>query len=193
MKPRATHRSPAPLRAIERSGITAVQRLLLAVVFCAPHLSNAADRFDHRGAVGLLLGYGMAFKDRVISGHLIEQSSLVAGMLGGTYAIGTEGNELELLAQGFRIVGGGSAWAVSGGYRSYFGQEQIKTFIDLDARADIAPTFAFGPRLGFGVQFELLPTLGLFAAVAAHAGGGNGLVFGAEVFAGIQIRSYLLE
>src|SRR5216684_4212506 len=159
MKPRAVHRSPAPHRAIERSGITAVRRLLLAVALCAPHLSNAADRFDHRGAVGLLVGYGMAFKDRVISGHLIEQSSLGAGMVG----------------------------------RSYFGQEQIKTFIDLDARADLAPTFALGPRLGFGVQFEVLPTLGLFAAVAAHAGGGNGLVFGAEAFAGIQFRSYLLE
>src|SRR5260370_38123052 len=182
MTPRDRHRSPAPLRAIERSGITAVQRLLLAVVFCAPHLSNAADRFDPRGAGGLLLGYGMAFKDRVIGGHLIEQSSLVAGMLGGTYAIGTDGNELKLLAQGFRIVGGGSAWAVSGGYRSYFGQEQIKTFIDLDARADLAPTFALGPRLGFGVQVEVLPTLGLFAAAAAPAGGGRGLVFRAASF-----------
>ena len=193
MKPRAMHRRPTPSRAIERAGITAVQRLLLAVACCAPHPSSAADRFDHRGAVGLLIGYGIAFKDRLISGHLTEEGSLVAGMLGGTYAIGTEGNELKLLAQGFRIVGDGTAWAVSGGYRGYFGQEQFKTFFDLDARADVAPTFALGPRLGFGVQFEALPTLGLFISVAAHAGAGKGLVFGAEAFAGIQIRSYLLE
>src|SRR5215470_2442322 len=108
MKPRAMHRRPAPHRATKRPGIVAVRRLLLVVAFCAPNLSSGEERFDHRGAVGLLIGYGVAFKDRVISGHLSEEGSWLAGMLGGTYAIGTEGNELKLLAQGFHIVGGGS-------------------------------------------------------------------------------------
>src|SRR5262249_47499397 len=147
-------------------------------------LAAAADRYDHRGAIGFLLGPGVAFKDRAVSGRVIEQSSWLAGMVGGTYAIGTEGNELKLLAQGFRITSGGSAWAVSAGYRGYFGQEEAKTFFDLDARADVAPVFAIGPRLGFGVQYELLPTLGVFAAVAAHAGAGHGVIFGAEAFVG---------
>ena len=192
MKPRATYRSQAPRIAVSRAHRIALRGLLLSGVVCIPQLASAAERYDHRGAIGFLLGPGIAFQDQVVSGHLTEQATWLAFMVGGTFAIGNEGNELKILTQAFRLTEGGT-WAVSAGYRGYFGQEQLKTFFDLDARANVAPTFAIGPRLGLGVQYELLPTLGVFAAVAAHAGAGHGVVFVAEAFVGILLRSYLLE
>ena len=192
MKRRATYRSQGPRIAANRAHCIARPGLLLCAALCISQIANASDRYDHRGAIGFLLGPGIAFQDRVASGQVTERTSWLAFMVGGTFAIGNEGNELKVLSQAFRLTEG-AVWAVSAGYRGYFGQEQVKTFFDLDARADVAPTFAIGPRLGLGVQYELLPTLGVFAAVAAHVGAGNGVVFGAEAFVGIQIRSYLLE
>jgi len=192
MKRRATYRSQAPRIAINRAHRIAMRGLLLFAALCISQAAGASDRYDHRGAIGFLLGPGIAFQDQVMSGHVTEQTSWLALMVGGTFAIGNEGNELKLLTQAFRLTEGG-IWAVSAGYRGYFGQERVKTFFDLDARAEVSPIFAIGPRLGLGVQYELLPTFGIFAAVAAHAGAGHGVVFGAEAFVGFQLRSYLLE
>ena len=192
MKRRATYRSQAPQIAVNRAHCIALRGLLLSTALCIPQVAGASDRYDHRGAIGFLLGPGIAFQDRVVSGHLTEQTSWLSLLVGGTFAIGNEGNELKVLAQAYRLTESG-ALAVSAGYRGYFGQERVKTFFDLDARADVAPNFAIGPRLGLGVQYEVLPTFGIFAAAAAHAGAGHGVVFGAEAFVGIQLRSYLLE
>ena len=84
-------------------------------------------------------------------------------------------------------------WSVFGGYRGYFGQERLKTFFDLDLAFDVRPNFTAGPRLAFGAQYELHSLVGVFAGLDARLGIGSPSRFSAGVFAGIQIRSYLLE
>lgn len=153
--------------------------------------AHAMERWDHRGAVGLLAAGGLDVQDRVKGQLATEQAGRLSGMLGGTYAIGNNGNELKLFVQAFSRAG--TAWAISAGYRGYFGQERFKTFFDLDGRFDVSPVFTVGPRVGLGVQYEATQTIGFFATLAARVGVGNGALFSGEVFVGVQLRTYLLE
>ena len=152
--------------------------------------SLAAERFDHRGAVGLLLGGGFELGELVRSGQFDEYSRGVAE-LGLSVAVGENGNEFKAVVQ----AGHGSEleWTVFGGYRGYFGQERLKTFFDLDLAFDVRPSFTAGPRLAFGVQYELHSLVGVFAGLDARLGIGSPARFAAGAFAGIQVRSYLLE
>jgi len=166
-------------------------RLVLLTAVLLSATVQALERWDHRGAVGLLAAGGLDVEDRVKGQVATEQAGRLAGMLGGTCAIGNNGNELKLFVQAF--VRGGTAWAILAGYRGYFGQERFKTFFDLDGRFDVAPAFTVGPRVGLGVQYEATQTIGFFATLAAHIGVGNGAIFSGEVLAGVQLRTYLLE
>ncbi len=150
----------------------------------------AAERLDHRGAVGLLLASQLELGEWVKGGTFNEYAR-PGGLLGLSCAIGVNGNELHAWVRALKDTDF-VAWSGVVGYRGYFG-ERVKTFFDLGARIDIAPQAAIGPRIGFGVQSELSSFAGLFAGLAVHAGVGNGLRFSAEAFAGIQLRSYLLE
>ncbi len=141
--------------------------------------------------MGLLAGVGLDVQDRVKGQLATEQAGRFAGILGGTFAIGNDGNELKLFVQAFARAG--TAWAVSAGYRGYFGQERFKTFYDLDGRFDVSPVFTVGPRLGLGLQYEATQTVGVFATLATRIGVGNGVVFNGEIFVGVQLRTYLLE
>ena len=115
--------------------------------------------------------------------------------LGGTYAIGNEGDELLLLLSGAFAPGGGGLAdvAVAFGYRGYFGRERLKTYFDLDLSAHSMPFFTLGPRLGLGVQYELTPIFGAFAGLAGEIGVGGELRFSAQAVIGFQARSYLFE
>lgn len=148
------------------------------------------ERYDHRGAVGLLFGSGGA-------GVSLGATPAIFGLrwtqeLGGTYAIDVNGNELVLALRG-SITPEPRIYGLSGGYRGYFGYERVKTFIDLQVAAYVSPTFLIGPRVGAGVQFELSPLVGVFAGGAVNLGFGNGLLLSGELLAGLQLRSYLLE
>ena len=114
-------------------------------------------------------------------------------MLGVTAAIGSNGNELKLFALAGRRTEMSPAWSFSLGYRGYFGEERFKTFFDLDGTVDVTPAFAVGPRIGVGFQYEVNSLVGVFVALAAHVGAGNGGIFGGDALVGFQIRSYLLE
>ena len=149
-------------------------------------------RFDHRGSIGLLMSPALELSDRAAGGQVIDHPGHFLGALGVSVAVGENGNELKLLAQGASL-GGQLGWSVVGGYRGYFGRERFKTFLDLDARLDVAPAFDVGPRIGLGVQWEATQLLGLFAGIAGHVGVGNGILFTGNAFVGIQVRSYLLE
>lgn len=108
-----------------------------------------------------------------------------------TAAIGENGNELKLVVEAARPSS--PEWATYAGYRGYFGQERFKTFFDLDLAVDVHPRFAAGPRLAFGLQYELHPLVGVFAGLAARVGIGSPTRFAASAFAGLQLRTYLLE
>jgi hypothetical protein len=158
------------------------------LLIAAPALS--ADRYDHRGALGLLIGGGFEFAELVRAGTFEERARGTA-QLGISGAIGENGNELKVVVQ---VAGfGPPAWVVFAGYRGYFGAERFKTFMDLDLALDFHPDLVVGPRVGFGVQYELHPLLGVFAGLAVRAGIGAITRFSGEAFAGVQLRSYVLE
>ena len=160
----------------------------LVLMTCLP--AQATERFDHRGALGLLLGVGFELGELVRNGQFDEYSRAI-GDLGVTAAIGDDGNELKLVVQAARP--GTPEWGGYAGYRGYFGQERLKTFFDLDLAVDVRPSFAAGPRLAFGLQYELHPLVGIFAGLAARVGIGSPTRFAASAFAGLQLRTYLLE
>src|SRR5713226_9475098 len=62
---------------------------------------QAMERWDHRGAVGLLAAMGLDVQDRIKGQLASEQAGRFAGILGGTCAIGNDGNELTLFVQAF--------------------------------------------------------------------------------------------
>jgi hypothetical protein len=163
--------------------------LAALLLLASPALAD--ERYDHRGSLGLLLGGGVAIKDEVIAGQ-VEDGVRIPAQLGATLAVGDVGNELVLdSVTTFR--GPHVDWGAAFGYRGYFGQEQVKTFLMLELCAHFQPQLTVGPRATFGVQYELWPTVGVFAALAADLGYGAGLRFSAEALAGVQLRSYLLE
>ncbi|MHB8873380.1 MAG: hypothetical protein ACYC8T_06805 [Myxococcaceae bacterium] len=167
-------------------------RLCPATLFAAALLAGTAladERYDHRGAVGLLLGATGEFMSTANPG--VVQGLRLGADLGGTWAVGYSGNELMLLGRaafgGPRVEG-----SVTFGYRGYFGQDRVKTFVDLGAAVHF-PLVAVGPRVGFGVQYELSPIVGVYAGLAAQVGLGQALRFDGELCLGLQLRSYLLE
>ena len=164
---------------------------LLLPLLLLPAVALADERFDHRGAVALLVGGGGSILD-VDTPVLAVHGNRGLVDLGGTWAIGYNGN--ELLGQ-VRVALGGTVldWSVMAGYRGYFGYDRLKTFLDVQLVALVKPTFLIGPRLGGGVQFELTPNVGVFAGLGFQIGAGTGLLFSRELFGGIQLRSYLLE
>ncbi len=156
-----------------------------------PAVARADERFDHRGAVGLLLNGGVA-NWSLRAPDYSEFGFRGLAEIGGTWAIDVNGNELVLLARG-AFGPPPLGLGLSGGYRSYFGYQQVKTFLDLQVAVHIRPTFLVGPRVGGGFQYELTPNVGVYLGGAVNLAFGNGLLLSGEVLGGVQLRSYLLE
>lgn len=152
---------------------------------------SKAERFDHRGAIGLLVGPGLQFKESASPPDPRDGGFRALIDLGGTYAIGVDGN--ELLLAGRVGLGGPLESTLYGGYRGYFGLERVKTFFDLDLALHFTPKLVAGPRVGFGVQYELSPVVGVFAGAALQFGLGQAIRFDAELVSGLQLRTYVLE
>jgi hypothetical protein len=162
----------------------------VSIVLTTSGAAPAAERFDHRGALGILLGGGVELGELVHGGQFDEYSRGIAD-LGVTLAPGPDSNEFKLVFEAAKPRS--FEWMAYGGYRAYFGQDRLKTFVDLDGAVDVRPSFAIGPRLALGVQYELHPLFGLFGGLAARVGIGSPTRFAASAFAGFQLRSYLLQ
>ncbi|MBX5480364.1 MAG: hypothetical protein IRZ16_00745 [Myxococcaceae bacterium] len=152
----------------------------------------AAERFDHRGAVGLLLGGGLEWKEGVAFDSQTDIGLRIPIDVGATYAIGYDGNELMAFGR-VSLLGARVDTSFACGYRGYFGEDRFKTFFDLGLQAHFTPRITAGARVGMGVQYELSPLIGTYTGLASQIGFGNGLRFDAELLVGIQLRSYLLE
>jgi hypothetical protein len=172
-------------------------RALLVAVLSAAAPSLADDRYDHRGAVGLIAALAFQDKDSIVfNQNFADSGSRYAAEIGGTYAVGYNGNELALLATlGVATYGSLRAdWGLAAGYRGYFGHERFKTYFDLDAAVHFTPSVTAGPRFGAGVQYELTQTLGVFGGLEGELCiGPQELRLSAQIAVGFQFRSYLLE
>lgn len=159
-----------------------------------PPAARAEDteRWDHRGALGLLVGGGIDFKREVKSGGETEEGRRAVLETLVTFPLGVSGNEWTL---GARTGFGGPAVdvAVAGGLRAYFGDDRFKTYLTAELALHVTPNVTAGPRIGFGVHYELLPTFGLYLGGAAEVTAGQGIRIAAAVLGGIQLRTYIFE
>ena len=150
------------------------------------------QRWDHRGAIGVSLAGGVAFREGSTLARTVDGGARVPVDVGVSVALPQTQN--SLWASG-RVAFGApiKEWSLRAGYRSFFGEERWKTFLDLGAVFQVTPRFAAGARVGAGVMYEFLPVGGWFAAAGVEVGGGNGFHFDADITTGIELRTYLLE
>ncbi|HUK64405.1 MAG TPA: hypothetical protein VLV15_13755, partial [Dongiaceae bacterium] len=176
----------------------------------APAPEANYQRYDHRGALGLLLATTVERKDTGGAGALSDTGWRAGLEVGGTYPVSYSGNEFKL---SYRALLGGPVVdsALYLGFRGYFdlsfwksGLDQWKTFFDLDVCAHVTPAWSVtntdglasplsapgklsagvtvtgGPRVAVGVQLDFLPVSGAYLAIAGQLGFGTGVRFGAE-------------
>ena len=170
-----------------------IGRAMLLVVALGSTAAHAEDlRWDHRGALGLVLGSGIEFNNEVTAGGTREEGHRFPLETLVTLPLGLSGNEWTV---GARTGFGGSQVdvALAGGIRGYFGEERFKTYLSAELALHIVPNVTAGPRLGFGIIYELLPTLGLYLGGAAEVTAGQGIRIAGAVTGGIQLRTYLFE
>jgi hypothetical protein len=152
----------------------------------------SAERFDHRGAIGLWIAGGIGVREGTTLGRDLDGGGRFPIDVSLSFALPDTQNSIWV--QGQLGLGGGSLeWATRAGYRSYFGEDRFKTFLDVGAAFQITPRFAASARVGAGVIWDFSPIAGVFAAAGVEVGGGNGFHFAADLVGGIELRTYLLE
>lgn len=161
-------------------------------LLASPAWAEDVERTDHRGALGLLIGGGADFKREVKSGGDTEEG--VRGLLEAllTLPLGLGGNEWTV---GARAGFGGPKVdvALAGGIRAYFGEDRFKTYLTAEVALHIVPNVTGGPRLGLGIQYDFLPTMGVYLGGAAEVTAGQGIRIAGAVTAGLQFRTYVFE
>ncbi len=165
---------------------------VLLLGLCSAEATAAGD-YDHHGSVGLLGGSGLLLKQSSgsVSGPR-DTGTRTPIDLGGSVAVGESGNEIVLLGR-LELGGPVKVYSVYGGYRSYAGRGQLKPFFDLNLAVQVRPGLAVGPRLGFGIQYELAKHLGLSLSTGAQGAFGSSLSYSVDLLLGLQIRSYLFQ
>ena len=169
-----------------------MSRLWIAGALLASGMA-LGERYDHHGALGVTVAAGGEYVTAigVLSG--IENGVRIPIELGGTLSVSNH-NELRLAA---RLSPGVVLTTLStsffAGVRNTIGYEQWKTFFDLELAVHATPFIAIGARAGFGVQYDFLPIMGVYAQLGAQLGGATSLRLSFEVMAGLQFRTYLFE
>lgn len=168
--------------------------VIIAGALLASGLCLGEERYDHRGALGLTAAVGGEFVTAINLSAQGERGARIPVELGGTLAL-TDQTELRVAARlGFGVAPitalGASFYA---GIRNSFGYEQWKTFFDLELAAHVTPFLAFGARAAFGVQFDFLPIMGVYAQIGGQLGGATSLRLSFELMTGLQFRTYLFE
>lgn len=161
-------------------------RALAALVLVAG--GAFAQDYTHRGALGLTVSSGGEYVTSAAT-QVALNGFLAPIEVGGTWAL-NEHNELRLAGR-FSVPGPILYGSVYAGLRNSRG-ERFKTFFDLDLAVHVSPFVTAGVRLGLGAQFEILPVMGVYAALGLQGGGGAGLRLSFELTAGLQFRTYIL-
>jgi len=172
-----------------------MRSFLIAGILLASSLALGQQRYDHRGSLGLTIAAGGEALTAVSSKATGAESGFRIPLeIGGTFSL-TDHTELRLagrLAPGLTPIStlAGSVYA---GARNSFSFEQLKTFFDLELAVHVAPYFAIGARAAFGVQYDFLPIMGVYAQLGGQLGGATSLRLSGEVMVGVQFRTYLFE
>ena len=153
--------------------------------------AEEALRLDHRGALGVIVGGGIAFQETVLKYGVAESGRAPFLQTEVTFPLGAQGNEWTLAVS--TAFGDRVTVAIAGGIRAYFGEEAWKTFVTVEATLHVTPAVSIGPRLGFGVQWDFAQVAGAFVQVSAEVTAGQGIRYGAAALAGFQFRTYIFE
>jgi hypothetical protein len=170
-------------------------RALIGVVLLASGLCLAQqERYDHRGALGLTVAAGGEIVTAISSAAVGERGVRIPLELGGTLSV-SDHNELRLAARLSPGISPITALSASfyGGLRNSIGLDQWRTFFDLEVAVHATPFLAFGIRGAFGVQYDFLPVMGVYAQLGAQLGGASSLRLSFELMAGVQFRTYVFE
>jgi hypothetical protein len=155
----------------------------------ATHAQNQ-ERWDHRGSIGLLVGGGVEARSAIGPSGQGDTGVRLIPEVGGTFALS---ERLNLKISGrVGLLGPALTGMALAGVRSLYG-ERFKTFFDLEASVTF-PVFTIGPKVAFGVQYELLNVIGAFASGGVNFGvGPTGARLGFELMLGFHFRTYLFE
>ena len=169
-------------------------RALIAVALLASGLCLAQERYDHRGALGFTVAAGGEIVTAISSQALGERGFRIPLELGGTLSV-SDHNELRLAARLGPGISPITALSASfyGGIRNSIGFDQWKTFFDFELAVHVTPFLSFGARGAFGVQYDFLPIMGVYAQIGGQLGGASALRLSFELMAGVQFRTYLFE
>jgi hypothetical protein len=167
---------------------------LIAGVLLASSLALGQQRYDHRGSLGLTVAAGGEVLTAVSITATGERGFRLPLEVGGTLSV-TDHTELRLAG---RIAPGISpitalAGSFYAGIRNSIGFDQFKTFFDLELAVHVTPFFAIGARAAFGVQYDFLPIMGVYAQLGGQLGGATSLRLSGEVMVGVQFRTYVFE
>lgn len=163
--------------------------LVLALLAAAP-----ASAQSHQGSLGLLLTGGFEYVTGVAFNGFSDRGFRVPVEVGGTLGLFTH-SELTLSGRVSPPIGPltGVGLSFYGGLRNSFGYDLWRTFFDLQVAVHATPFFSIGGRAGFGVMYELLPIMGIYAEVFAQFGGGVALRISFDASIGVQFRTYLFD
>jgi hypothetical protein len=167
--------------------------LLTAALAAAPALAEE-QRYDHRGSIGFQAVVGGEYRTAIqpTTGANNADGPLLDVELGGSIAVGYDGDELHLSAR-LGLLDGLPDIGVFFGFRNYFGKDQWKTFLDLDLAGHFLPHIVGGVRFGVGLQWDWSPVIGTYLTLAGQIAFGQALRFGGELLLGFQFRTYVLE
>ena len=171
-----------------------MRSFLIAGVLLASSLALGQQRYDHRGSLGLTVAAGGEVVTAVSSMATGEGGFRIPLEVGATFSL-SDHNELRVagrIAPGIAPITA-LAGSVYAGVRNSIGFEQFKTFFDLELAVHFTPFLAIGARAAFGVQYDFLPIMGVYAQLGGQLGGATSLRLSGEVMVGVQFRTYLFE
>ncbi|MBL8916722.1 MAG: hypothetical protein JNM17_38830 [Archangium sp.] len=162
--------------------------ILLLLVLSA----SAAHAQSHRGSLGLNIEGGFEALTAITSMATSDRGFRAPVEVGGTLGVFDHG-ELTLSGRLEFPVAFVTGYGVSfyGGLRNSFGYDQWKTFFSIELAIHAAPFFTAGARAGFGVLYDVLPIVAVYAVLHGQLGGGVALRLSGDLSVGVQFRTYL--
>jgi hypothetical protein len=170
-----------------RRALAALAAVLLPVVGGA-----LEPRFDHRDAHGPLVELLQVHDTLVVSGRTTS-AWRTAIRAGWGFDVSGEGSELVLSADAAL-----RSWddpdrdhvllTASARYRTYFGTEQWKSYLEAGIWAPILSRLGVGPLLGIGVAYDFSQDWGVYGGAQVSTSIGDGRVVSLGGLAGFQLR-----
>lgn len=181
------------MRAVsEGAAMRLASAALLALSLARPGAA-LEPRFDHRDTQGPFVEAFVAHDTVARTGGGSASSWRPAARLAWGVDLSGEGDELVLgLAVALRSFDdpdrGRVLLAGDLRYRTYFGTEEAKTFLDFGLWLPLRSRLAAGPLAGLGFAYDFSRSSGLYLAAAFATAFGEARIASASLSAGAQLR-----